>query len=38
LGNSDPENLHELVAIGQRTAELNSEALDQFVAMLLAKT
>ncbi len=38
LGNSDPENLHELVAIGQRTAELNGEALDQFVAMLLAKT
>ena len=36
LGNSDPENLHELVAIGQRTAELNSAALDRFTALLLA--
>ena len=37
LGNSDPENLHELVAIGQRTAELNGGALDRFTAMLLAQ-
>jgi patatin-like phospholipase/acyl hydrolase len=37
LGNSDPENLHELVAIGQRTAELNAGALDKFVALLLAQ-
>jgi patatin-like phospholipase/acyl hydrolase len=37
LGNSNPENLRELVAIGQRTAELNSDALDRFVNLLLAQ-
>ena len=37
LGNSDPENLHELIAIGQRTAELNSDSLDAFVKLLLAQ-
>ncbi len=37
LGNSDPANLHELVEIGERAAEQNDAALDDFVALLLAQ-
>lgn len=36
LGNVTPENLYELVAIGQKAAEKNEAVLDKFVAMLRA--
>jgi patatin-like phospholipase/acyl hydrolase len=37
LGNTEPENLHQLVEIGELAAEHDDEALDQFVALLLAQ-
>jgi len=37
LGNSDPANLHQLVETGEKAAEQNDAALDQFVTLLLAQ-
>jgi len=37
LGNSDPANLQQLVETGQKAAEQNDAALDQFVDLLLAQ-
>ncbi len=37
IGNSEPANLHELVATGEKAAEQNDAALDAFVALLLAE-
>jgi patatin-like phospholipase/acyl hydrolase len=35
LGNSDPGNLHALIQIGEKAAEHNDQALDEFVKLLL---